>query len=90
MASGTDAIHGSASTNDGAPSLPSDRAFVVQFRRHDAVASPRWDGRAEHVSSGRAGRFESWEELRAFIEGVLASQGPNHATTGRSSSTDDG
>ena len=49
--------------------LPSNRAFVVQFeagRSDDPVC-----GRAEHLASGQAARFESWGELRAFLLGRL-------------------
>jgi hypothetical protein len=53
------------------PELPADRAFVVQFRVADPW--PRAAGRVEHVVSGETARFDSWQELRAFVEGVLAS-----------------
>lgn len=53
----------------GAPSLPADRAFVVQFRA-DTGAVPR-RGRAEHLVSGTAATFATWDELQRFVEGVL-------------------
>lgn len=65
---------GGEAMNEDAPSLPSNRAFVVQFRWRDAALSRGCNGRVEHVSSGRAGRFESWEELREFVERVLAAE----------------
>ena len=49
------------------PSLPSNRVFVVQFRRQPAEAPSRYDGRVEHLVSGQVVRFHSLEELLAFI-----------------------
>ena len=54
------------------PSLPANRAFVVQFQGTPPGAPPTASGRAEHVASGRATRFDSWDRLRRFIELVLA------------------
>jgi hypothetical protein len=54
------------------PSLPTDRAFVVQFRAQPAGASPSFEGRVEHLASYRVARFHSLEELLAFMVGVLA------------------
>ena len=53
------------------PSLPSNRAFVVQFRLPSADRPMVWEGRVEHVISGQAQRFESQEQLWAFITRVL-------------------
>ena len=53
------------------PSLPIDRAFVVQFRAQHSGASSAYDGRAEHVVSGQVERFHSLEELLAFMIRVL-------------------
>jgi hypothetical protein len=53
------------------PSLPTNRAFVVQFRAPPTGASPSYEGLAEHVVSGQALRFHSLEELLAFMVGVL-------------------
>ena len=53
------------------PSLPSNRAFVVQFRLPSQGESMVWEGRVEHVVSGQAQRFESQEQLWAFITHVL-------------------
>jgi hypothetical protein len=60
--------------NPDSPSLPSNRMFVLQFRIPDASAGSTCTGRVEHVASGRAGSFVSWEELRAFVEHVLGVQ----------------
>lgn len=54
------------------PPLPTNRAFVVQFRTQPSRAQMDWEGRAEHVVSGRVTHFHSLEELLAFICRVLA------------------
>ena len=54
------------------PTLPSNRAFVVQFRASQSTAQVPPTGRVEHVVSGQATRFESWEHLQRFLEQVLA------------------
>jgi len=54
------------------PTLPSNRAFVVQFRATKSTAPVSPAGRVEHVVSGQATRFESWEYLQRFLEQVLA------------------
>jgi hypothetical protein len=53
------------------PSLPSNRAFVVQFRLPSEGKPMVWEGRVEHVLSGQAQRFESQEQLWVFITRVL-------------------
>jgi len=53
------------------PSLPTNRAFLVQFRTQLTGASP-YEGRVEHVVSGQVARFQSLEELLAFMIRVLA------------------
>ena len=55
------------------PALPVNHAFVVQFRQQADVTRPRCEGRVEHLTSGQATHFSSWEHLRAFIEQVLRS-----------------
>ena len=52
--------------------LPTDRAFVVQFRAQPLCAPLSWEGRVEHVVSGQMTHFHSLEELLAFIRRVLA------------------
>ena len=61
-----------ASEKDSRPSLPANSAFVVQLGTSQPGASIFSHGRVEHVVSGRATHFSSWEELQAFIEEVLA------------------
>ena len=53
------------------PSLPTNRAFVVQFRAQPTGASPPYEGRVEHLVSGQVARFHSLEELLAFMVRVL-------------------
>jgi hypothetical protein len=52
------------------PTLPSNRAFVVQFRAWPS-ASPSWAGRVEHLVSHQVARFHSLDELLAFMIRVL-------------------
>ena len=54
------------------PSLPANRAFVVQFRAQPTDASSTYEGRVEHLLSGQVARFHSLEELLAFMVRVLS------------------
>ena len=54
-------------------SLPTNRAFVLQFRSQEEVTPLRCEGRVEHVVSGHATHFQSWEELQKFVERILTS-----------------
>jgi hypothetical protein len=47
-------------------------AFVIQFRPETDVRAGRFEGRVEHVASSKAARFESLDELLAFIASMLA------------------
>ena len=53
------------------PALPTNRAFVVQFRAPPPEGGPMYDGRVEHLVSGQEVRFHSLEELLAFMVCVL-------------------
>ena len=53
------------------PSLPTNRAFMVQFRAQSAGAPPSYAGRVEHVVSGEVTRFHSLDELLVFLIRVL-------------------
>ena len=53
------------------PTLPSNRAFVVQFRAQSSGALPSWAGRVEHLVSHQVARFHSLDELLAFMSRVL-------------------
>ena len=52
------------------PTLPSNQAFVVQFRTRPRGARS-WGGRVEHVVSYQAAQFHSLDELLAFMRRVL-------------------
>lgn len=54
------------------PSLPTNRAFVVQFRAQPTGAPSSYVGRVEHLVSGQVARFHSLEELLTFVTRVLA------------------
>jgi hypothetical protein len=63
------------------PSLPTSRAFVVQFRAPSTGPSPSYEGRVEHLESGQVARFHSLEELTAFMIRVLTEvRGPPDTT----------
>jgi hypothetical protein len=53
------------------PSLPTNRAFVVQFRAQPPATLLSWEGRVEHLTSGQVLRFHTAEELLAFLARVL-------------------
>jgi len=55
-------------------SLPVDRAFVVQFRPAHAEGVTRFEGRIEHLASGRVEYFSSHEELRTLLDQLLPGQ----------------
>ena len=57
--------------SDVHPSLPTNRAFVVQFRLPAEGTAPTYAGRVEHVVSGAVRRFQSLEELLEFIVRML-------------------
>src|SRR5262245_39292798 len=50
------------SISSSQPTLPSNRAFVVQFRTQPSGAPLSWAGRVEHVVSHQMARFQSLEE----------------------------
>ena len=56
------------------PSLPLQRAFVVQVHAAAVEEQEVW-GRVEHIVSGQATHFESVEELMHFIVRVLYAVG---------------
>jgi hypothetical protein len=57
------------------PSLPSNRAFVVQFRTAAELTPDQCAGRIEHLVSGQAMRFASWDQLQQFIKEMLTKVG---------------
>jgi hypothetical protein len=46
-------------------------AFVIQLQPETDIPNGRFEGRVEHVASGRATRFHSLSELIAFLGRVL-------------------
>jgi len=60
------------SMSSSPPALPTNRAFVVQFRVPPPEGSPTYEGRVEHLVSGQVARFHSLEELLTFIIRVLS------------------
>jgi len=52
------------------PTLPSNQAFVVQFRTRPRGA-PSWEGRVEHLVSYQVARFHALDELLTFMTRVL-------------------
>lgn len=60
--------------NKNQPSLPANRAFVVQIHTDAQVEHGHFKGRVEHIVSYRATHFESLEELVAFIVRVVTAQ----------------
>jgi len=66
---------GLAASAEDRQALSPERAFVVQFRAGTQVDQGPFAGRVEHVRSGQAVRFESREELLAFIARLLARRG---------------
>ena len=53
------------------PSLPTNRAFVVQLHAEAHVEHGEFRGRVEHLVSFQATRFHSLEELAAFMMQVV-------------------
>jgi hypothetical protein len=50
----------------------SKAAFVIQFRESTDIEAGRVEGKIEHISSYQSARFQSAEELLAFVARVLA------------------
>jgi hypothetical protein len=55
------------------PTLPTNHAFLVQFRAQSPEIPMAWEGRGEHVVSGQVTHFHALEELLTFMQRVLAS-----------------
>ena len=54
------------------PTLPTNHAFLVQFRAQSLETPMAWEGRVEHVVSGQVTHFHALEELMTFMQHVLA------------------
>lgn len=48
------------------------RDFVIQLRPDADVRAGRFEGRIEHIDSGRSERFRAVEELLAFVARSIA------------------
>jgi hypothetical protein len=59
-----------AHLEESPPFVP-EQAFVVQFGRETDVANRHLAGRVEHVVSGKVARFQSLDELVAFMTETL-------------------
>ena len=64
------------------PSLPANRAFVVQFHAEAQPEQGQFRGRVEHLVSYQAAHFASVEELTAFMVRVLTVDTHATANTG--------
>jgi hypothetical protein len=53
------------------PTLPQERAFVVQVRSDVPGTREALRGRVEHIASGESANFDSVEGLLDFIVGLL-------------------
>ena len=70
--------------SDNDVSLPTSRAVVIQLRASAGSSEAgRW-GRVEHLASGQAMRFSDEDELWAFVDGVLATEGSEQGARGTS------
>ncbi len=47
-------------------------AFVVQLRLGTSLTFEGMEGRVEHIASSQATTFKSLEEIRGFMERILA------------------
>lgn len=64
-------------THDNQVRFPAENAFVIQFAEPRAAGEPR-PARVEHITSGRARRFQDATELMAFVAEVLTSLHGDH------------
>ena len=53
------------------PTLPTNHAFLIQFRAQSLACPMAWEGRVEHVVSGQVTHFHALEELLTFMQHVL-------------------
>jgi hypothetical protein len=53
------------------PSLPTQRAFVVQLHAESQIEKGQFKGRVEHIVSRQAAHFSSMKALKAFMHRVL-------------------
>jgi len=53
---------------------PADHSFIVQIEAHSAISPESLRGRAEHMLSGQACKFDSLPQLLEFIRRTIQSQ----------------
>lgn len=53
---------------NGTPQLPISRSFVIQIEAHVEINKGQFNGRIEHIVTGKSTWFHSLSELLAFIE----------------------
>lgn len=56
--------------------LPTNRAFILQFRADADVERGRFDGRIEHVASGEVRLFQTAGEVFDFIAQAMHGERP--------------
>jgi hypothetical protein len=56
-------------------SLPANRSFVVQFRAVTVENKDVYQGRIEHLASGKAENFSSEQELHDIVKRLLPQEG---------------
>ena len=64
------------------PSLPTNRAFVVQLHADAQPEKGQFSGRVEHIVSFHSAPFASVEELTAFMVRVLTADPHDMADPG--------
>ena len=53
---------------NGPPQLPVNRSFVIQIEAQVVINKGQFNGRVEHIVTGKSTWFHSLSELLAFIE----------------------
>ena len=48
--------------------LPVNRSFIIQIEAHVVINKGQFNGRVEHIVTGKSTRFHSLSELLVFIE----------------------
>jgi len=54
--------------------LPANRAFVLQFKPASDNGSSSYEGRVEHIASGKVELFDTTDELFAKLRKILNQQ----------------
>jgi hypothetical protein len=60
-----------------APTVPPLSTFVLRFWRDWTASGGQWRGRIDHLQSGQAVAFLSWQQIVGFVElcGILVEDG---------------